>query len=488
MRASSRAITNFKHLTPKAEILTTEPVGSGASTTGLPMPRRLWAIGAISFGTALLVLDNAIAVIALPTIARAFDIAPASAVAVMTIYQLVLLMALLPLSALGDRIGHKRLYQAGQAVFIVASLVSFTASSFPMLLAARAFQALGVAAVLAVGVALLRRIYPAGMLGRGLGLNSIIIASAGALAPTLGGLILAFGSWRWVFAAAAPFALLSLAIGRFLPDPPPSRSDYDVKGAVLCAAMFGTLIGALELHTHGHHSVVVTPLAALGAGAAWVFVHRELRRPEPILPVDLLARPAFSLAIAAALASFVGSMAFNLSLPFRLQAAYDLSPVQIGTVMAAWPLTMMVVAPFAGFLSDRAPKSLLAGLGMALAFAAFVLMTRLPSTFPGYALLIAPLMVGGVGSGLFLAPNSHLILSSAPPSRSASAGAMISTTRLVGSVLGATLMTMLLTQGLGKGASPAIAGAVCAAIASLCSFVNFGLVRQAGPVSRALSR
>lgn len=457
--------------------MATDSAEPGHALTGLPMPRRLWAIGALSFGTALLVLDNAIAVIALPTIARSLDIAPASAVAVMTVYQLVLLMALLPFSALGDRIGHKRLYQTGQIVFIVASLVSFIASSFPMLLAARAFQALGVAAVLAVGVALLRRIYPPAMLGRGLGLNSIIIASAGALAPTLGGLILAFGSWRWVFAAAVPFALMSLAIGRFLPDPPPSRSDYDVKGAVLCAAMFGALIGAVELHTHGAHGVVVAPLAAAGAGAAWLFVRRELRRPEPILPVDLLARPGFSLAIAAVLLSFIGSMAFNLSLPFRLQAAYDLSPAQIGAVMAAWPLTMMVVAPFAGFLSDRSPKSLLAGLGMILAFSAFVLMTRLPSTFPGYALLIAPLMVGGVGSGLFLAPNSHLILASAPPSRSASAGAMISTTRLVGSTLGATLMAMLLAQGLGKGPAPAIAGAACAAIAALCSFANFGLVR-----------
>jgi len=452
--------------------LTTDTAGRVGALTGLPMPRRLWAIGAISFGTALLVLDNAIAVIALPTIARELDIAPASAVAVMTVYQLVLLMALLPFSALGDRIGHKRLYQTGQAVFIAASLISFTASSFPMLLAARAFQALGVAAVLAVGVALLRRVYPAEQLGRGLGLNSIIIASAGALAPTLGGQILAFGSWRWVFAAAAPFALMSLAIGRFLPDPPPTRADYDVKGALLCAAMFGALIGALELQTHGAHGVVVAPLAAIGAGAAWLFVRRELKRPEPILPVDLLARPAFSLAIAAALLSFIGSMTFNLSLPFRLQAIYDLSPAQIGAVMAAWPLTMMIVAPFAGFLSDRAPKSLLAGLGMVMTLAAFMLMMRLPHTFPGYALLIAPLMVGGVGSGLFLAPNSHLILSSAPPSRSASAGAMISTTRLVGSALGATLLTMLLARNLGQGPAPALTGGICALVAALCSFAN----------------
>lgn len=449
--------------------------GSGSDTeplAGLPMPRRLWAICAISFGTALLVLDNAIAIVALPTIAMALNITPATAVTVVTIYQLVLLMALLPFSALGDKVGHKRLYQTGQCVFILASLVSFTASSFPLLLAARAFQALGVAAVLGVGIALLRRIYPPSALGRGLGLNSIIIASAAAIAPTLGGLILTFGSWRWIFAAAAPFALLSLAMGRFLPNPPPTRTDYDLRGAMLCAVMFGALIGALELHTHGADSLITIPMAVAGSGAAWLFVRRELQRPVPILPVDLLARPAFSLAITAALLSFIGSMAFNLSLPFRLQAAYGLSPAEIGAVMAAWPLTMMIVAPFAGFLSDRAPKSLLAGLGMILAFSAFVLMTRLPETFPGFALLAAPLMVGGVGSGLFLAPNAHLILSSAPSARSASAGAMISTTRLIGSALGATLLTALLAQNLGKGPGPALAAAGCALAAALCSFVN----------------
>lgn len=454
--------------------------GKGPETpaAGLPMPRRLWAIGAISFGTALLVLDNAIAIVALPTIATALDVTPATAVTVVTVYQLVLLMALLPFSALGDKVGHKRLYQAGQCTFIIASLVSFTASDFSMLLVARAFQALGVAAVLGVGIALLRRIYAPSALGRGLGLNSIIIASAAAIAPTLGGLILSFGSWRWIFAAAAPFALLSLALGRFLPNPPPTRTDYDLWGAALCAGMFGALIGALELHTQGAASRITIPLAVGGAGAAWLFVRRELHRPVPILPVDLLARPAFTLAIAAALLSFTGSMAFNLSLPFRLQAAYGLSPAQIGGVMAAWPLTMMAVAPFAGYLSDRAPKSLLAGLGMILTFSAFLLMARLPEAFPGFALLAAPLMVGGVGSGLFLAPNAHLILASAPPSRSASAGAMISTTRLVGSALGATLLTALLTAGLGEGPGAALAGASCALIAAVCSLANFRLHGQ----------
>ncbi len=436
------------------------------------MPDRLWAIVSISFGTALLVLDNAIATIALPTIAEALQVPQSSAVTVVTVYQLVLLMALLPFSALGDRIGHRRLYQMGQVTFILASLLCFYADSLPMLLAARAAQALGVAAVLAVSVALLRRIYPTAALGRGLGLNSIIIGSAAALAPTVGGFILAMGSWRWVFLAAAPFALLSLLIGRFLPDPPPSRRDYDLSGAVLCAVMFGALVGALELLVHGATGFWTAPLGLLGLGAAAMFVRRERHREAPILPIDLLSKPAFCLATLSALLSFVGSITFTLSMPFRLQAVYGLSPAEIGTIMAAWPLTMMIVAPFAGYLSDRAPQGLLGGLGMVLSCTAFLLMANLPPSFPGYALLIGPLMLGGVGSGLFLAPNAHLILSSAPPARSASAGAMISTTRLLGSALGATLLAGLLANGLGLGPAPALMAALCAAIAAASSFTN----------------
>ncbi|WP_409018856.1 MFS transporter [Brevundimonas vesicularis] len=191
----------------------------GRPSDGLPMPRRGWAIVALSFGTALLVMDNTIATVALPTVARALDVPASAAVSVVTVYQMVLLMALLPLSSLGDLIGNRRLYQGGQALFLVATVLCFFVNSLPMLLMTRAAQALGVAAVLSVNVGLLRRIYPIRHLGRGLALSSLIIASAGALAPTIGGYILSVGSWRWVFVAAAPFALISLLLGRALPAP-----------------------------------------------------------------------------------------------------------------------------------------------------------------------------------------------------------------------------------------------------------------------------
>src|SRR3954467_4015465 len=162
-------------------------------TEGLPLPRRYWAIGAISFGTALVVIDGAIPSVALPTIAHDLHVGGSAAVLVVTVYQLVLVMTLLPFSALGDRLGHRRLYQIGPIVFTLPSLVCFFARSLPFLLVVRAAQALGAGAALSVSSALVRSIYPARQLGRGLGINSVVVSSAAALAPTLGGIILAFG-------------------------------------------------------------------------------------------------------------------------------------------------------------------------------------------------------------------------------------------------------------------------------------------------------
>ena len=448
-------------------------MSAGPEPSGLPGPQRNRAIVAISFGTALLAIDNAIASIALPSIARALDVSRPASVMVVTVYQMVLLMAVLPFSALGDRLGHRRVYQGGQALFLVATVLSVLAVNLPTLLVARACQALGVAGALSVSSALLRRIYPAERLGRGLGLNGIIIASGAALAPTLGGLLLSLGSWRWVFAAAAPFALLSLLLGRNLPDPPPTQKSWDGAGAILCAAMFGLSVAGLQSLAQSPSALSFLLLTA-GAGVGFVFVRRELTRPAPILPVDLLARPVFALSIGAALLAFGGSMAFTLSLPFRLQQVYGFSPAEVGALMAAWPLTMLAMAPVAGAMADRAPRGLLGGVGMSLAAAGLVLMAFLPSD-PHRIRLIAPLMLGGAGFGLFLAPNSHQIMSAAPHGRSASAGALISTTRLVGSALGATLLAALLALHLGDGAAPALVAGGCALAAAIFSLGNLRL-------------
>lgn len=440
-------------------------------TEGLPFPRRFYAVAAISFGTALVVIDGAIPTVALPTIARDLGVAPSSAVLVVTIYQLILVMTLLPFSALGDRVGHRRLYQIGQCVFLVSSLLCFFAESLPFLLVVRAFQSLGAAAALSVSSAMLRAIYPPRQLGRGLGINSVVVSISMALAPTLGGLVLALGPWPWIFAATIPFGILSLLLGGHLPEPEQHSDDFDVLGAVLCAATFGLIVSGLESAVHGDSPVVSAAIILLGAAIAFFFVRRELGEQRPIMPVDLLARPVFALSAIGALAAFIASMTVVLSLPFRLEHGFGFGPAEIGAMLAPWPLTILFVAPAAGALSDRVPAGLLGGIGMAVATVALLLLAFLPA-HPTWFDMAWRMSLCGAGFGLFLSPNARLIIGSTPRDRAASAGGLISTTRMLGQTLGATLVAALLALNLGAGMTPALVAAGLAFVAGICSLAR----------------
>lgn len=443
---------------------------------GLPTPRRYLAILAVAFGTALAVIDGSIVTVALPTLAHDLGVGSSAAVLVVTVYQLVLVMALLPFSALGSRIGLRRLYQYGQCIFLASTILCFFARSLPFLLVLRAVQALGAAASLSVSSALIRAIYPARQLGRGLAISNVVVSSAGAIAPTLGGLVLAVASWPWIFAAASPLALLSLLLGRqALPEPAPHAEPYDVLGAVLCALTFGLIISGLESAVHGNSPIVAAAIVAAGTAIAFLFVRRELGSKMPILPVDLLAKPVLALSTIGGLTAFIASMTFILSLPFRLQQHFGFSPGEVGAVITPWPLGMMVVAPLAGVLSDRFPAGILGGIGMAIAAGALLLLAFLPPHVSQFDMMWRMVLCGS-GFGLFLAPNARLLVHSAPHARAASAGGLISTTRLTGQTLGATLLAALLSFGVGNDRVPALVAAGLALLAGLCSVARLHTV------------
>ncbi|MBT4523116.1 MAG: MFS transporter [Halieaceae bacterium] len=439
---------------------------------GLEKPRRYLAIFAISCGSALMVMDGALPNVALPTIAQELNIDSSLAIMIVSVYQLVLVMTLLPLSALGGRIGLRRLYQLGLCLFIGSALLCFFAPNFPLLLAARALQALGAAAALSVASALLRLIYPTSQLGRGLGINIIIVASAGGIAPILGGYIVSEVNWHWIFVATAPLGLLSLVVGqRALPDVAGHGQTISPLGALLCALTFGLIISGLLAMARGYHLPTSLAVLLLGVLAAVVFVRRELTQATPILPVDLLANRVVALSIISAQLAFIGSMTFVLSLPFRLQEHFGFSPSEVGTAIAPFPLAMMVSAPLAGMLSDRYHPAILGSIGMAIATAGMLLLALLPegATQPDIAWRMA---VCGAGYGLFFSPNAKLIISAAPMARAASAGGLIATNRLAGQALGTALVAALLAAGHGSDSSPALLGAVLTFLAGICSIAR----------------
>jgi DHA2 family multidrug resistance protein-like MFS transporter len=457
---------------------------SAAVADGLPMPRRLVAIVALGLGTMLTVIDGNIVTVALPTIARDLHVDGSAAVLVVTVYQLVLVMALLPCSALGDLIGLKRMYQYGQLLFTAATFLCFFAKSLPVLLVVRAMQGLGAAAALSMMAALIRHSYPARNLGRGLGMSSIIVSVSAASAPVAGGLILAVAPWPWLFAAGVPFAILSLWLGRAaLPDVAPVVHRYNLAGALLNMATFGLLIGGIECGVHGGSPLLSLAIVILGVVFAIWFVRHERAEARPILPVDMLGDPMIGLSALGALLTFSGSMLLLLSMPFRLEQLYGFSPSEVGAVITPLPVAMMIISPLAGILSDRVRPALLGAFGMAIVASACLLLAFAP-THAGYFDFAWRMAMCGCGLSLYLAPNARLIVGSAPRHRAAAAGGLISTTRLTGQTIGATLMAILLTLGLGATVPPLLA-AVFATIAGVCSLTRMrvGAVRGFGPIT-----
>ncbi|TCM22369.1 DHA2 family multidrug resistance protein-like MFS transporter [Novosphingobium sp. PhB165] len=446
--------------------------------TGLEMPRRLWAIVAISFGTALFVLDGTIANVALPTIARDLSVEQGVVVNVVTVYQLVMVMALLPFANLGERLGLRRVYQTGQLIFMAASALAFLAHSLPTLLIVRAGQAFGAGMAMSVSAALIRQIYSKRSLGSGLGINSVIVASSNALAPVLGGLIVAHADWRWVFVAAVPLAALSLLIGRFLPDPVRGSTPFDWRSGLWSAASFALLIGGIELAAHGGMVALGVVIALAGLGSALALAWRERQRANPVFPVDLLAMPSIGLSTLAAIAAFVGSAALVVALPFRLEQGMGYTPQEVGLLVLPFPLTMLVVAPIAGWLSDHASPSIMGLIGMIIAVAGLCFLAFLPD-HAGVVAIAWRLVVAALGFSLFFSPNARMIVGNSPRERAAAAGGLLATGRLFGQTLGAALVGITLSLGLGEGPVPMLACAVLAAVAAFASLVRWRLAEKA---------
>ncbi len=170
-----------------------------SSHDGLPVPQRYGAILTIVLGITMAVLDGAIANVALPTIAREFNASPAESVWIVNAYQIAIIVSLLSLSFLGDMLGYRRIYQAGLALFIATSLFCALSSSLNMLTFARVLQGFGGAALMSVNTALIRIIYPQRYLGRGMAINSLVVAVSTAAGPTVAAAILSVASWKWLF-------------------------------------------------------------------------------------------------------------------------------------------------------------------------------------------------------------------------------------------------------------------------------------------------
>ena len=446
---------------------------------GLPPAARRWAILSVQIGVGMASLDTAIANTALPAIAAQLHTSPAASVWIVNVYQLAMVATLLPLAALGEIIGYRRVCLAGLVLFTLASLGCAMAWSLPSLVVARLFQGVGAAAIMGVNSAMLGVIYPRRLLGRGFGTNAMVVAVAFAVGPTAASLILATASWPWLFAINVPLGIVAVLLGRrVLPATPRASHAVDGLTAIYNVGAFGLLI--LTAGDAAHQASITTLLPELVGSMIFfaLMLRRQAGHAAPMLPVDLFRRPLFALSALTSVCTFAAQGLAFVSLPFYFEGTLGRSPIETGFLMTPWALLVAIMAPIAGRLSDRYQPGLLGGVGTAVLAAGLVTLIWMPP-HPSVFDIGWRMAVCGVGFGFFQAPNLKAIMSSAPPERSGGASGIVATARLIGQSSGAALVAYCFTVSGTRGTTYALMLAVTvSALASVASFSRL-FVKQA---------
>jgi DHA2 family multidrug resistance protein-like MFS transporter len=436
--------------------------------SGLAAPRRHLAVAMLLLSIVLVVLDGAIANVALPSIAHSLQAEAGSTVWVVSAYQLAVLVAILPCGALGEIYGARRVFLVGVALFTAASAACAFAGDLPVLILARFAQGLGAGAIMALAIMNLRSALPQHLLGPIIGINAMVIAISAAAGPGLAGAILSVTTWPWLFAVNIPLGIVVLLGGGLLGQTEGTKRKLNARALLANTLMFILFFcGADRIATAPTSGATLIAIALI---CLFILLRLERNSATPIVPTDLLAEPAFRVSVIASISCFSGQMLSYVALPFYLQHTLHMTPVQAGLYMIPWPAATAIIAPISGRLANRVKTAWLCAIGAALLALGLLVAGLSPPDPRGIAFLVGT-VIAGLGFGLFQTPNNRILLLSAPKARSGAAGAMQGTARLLGQTLGGISMSIIFaTLPLSAALEFAVViAAGCAAIASLVS-------------------
>lgn len=408
---------------------------------------RYIAIGSVLIVLAMTMLDGTLVNVALPIFAREFQVSDSNAVWIVTIYQLVLTMLMLPFAYIGDLHSYKRNYVIGIAVFTFGSALCAASQSFGLMIASRAVQGLGAAMATSVNVALVRLIYPPQYLGRGLAVNTMVIAISSAAGPSLAGIILSAASWHWLFLINIPLGVAAFFMAyKYLPENPPKlhKVKADWLSGVANVIVFGTIFYALG-NLANEHVLWENILLIVSGIVVGIFYVRHLHgRDLPMFPIDLLHNKLYTLSVVTYTCSFITQCMALIALPFLFLNGYGFSELTTGLLMTPWPLATMAISPFAARFIENHNAGATAAFGMLVYALGIGLLLIEPSSPPVAEWDIAWRMaLCGLGFGIFQTPNVYVMISATPVERSGAAGGFQSTARMGALTFGATLVTLI---------------------------------------------
>jgi EmrB/QacA subfamily drug resistance transporter len=417
--------------------------------------RQRWTFAIVSIALFMVVLDNLVVTTALPSIRADLGATIQSLEWTVNAYTLSFAVLLLTGAALGDRFGRRRVFSIGLVVFTAASAAAALSPTTAVLIAARAVQGAGAAAVLPLTLTLLSEAFPAGRRGLVIGLWSGISGLGVAIGPLVGGAVVAGISWHWIFWLNVPIGLVlaPLAARRLTESHGPAR-ELDVAGLVLGGlGLLGVVYGIVRGNELGWTSAPILTAIAAGAALLAAFGAWELRAPHPMLPLRFFRSRTFAAANGVGFVMYFGVFGSIFLLAPFLQVTQGLSPLEAGIRILPWTMMPMFVAPIAGALTERIGARPLMATGLALQSGALAWLAAVSSPTVPYAELILPFAMAGTGMALVFAPSANAVLGSVLPKEAGQASGATNAIRELGGVMGVAVLASVFSSH-GSYASP----------------------------------
>ena len=382
---------------------------------------RLWTLLVVSVGLFMCVLDNLVVTVALPSIHR--DLGASIQTLEWTVNGFVLSFAVLLMTgaALGDRFGRKRMFVIGILLFTLASAGSALAPNMGVLIATRALQGAGAAIVTPLTLTLLASTFPEDKRGLAIGVWSGISGIAVALGPLVGGAVIQLSSWHWIFWINVPVGLiLAPTAMRVLSESYGGQRGLDLPGlGLVSTGLFGLIFGLIRAQTLGWGKLEVIISLAAGAVLLIGFVAQELRTDSPMLPMSFFKQRSFSVTNVVSLSMYFGMFGSIFFMSQYLQNVLGNSALEAGVKMLVWTGSTMLVAPLAGYFSEKLGSRFFMVAGLTLQAIALGWLASEVKVDQSYASMVLPFICGGSGHGAGLRPVGQCgaLLGSQRPSR-----------------------------------------------------------------------
>ncbi|MBP2368321.1 MFS transporter [Pseudonocardia parietis] len=407
----------------------------------------IWVVALTSVASMMVALDLLVVSTALSTIRRDLDTSVELLQWTVTAYGLAFACLLMTGAALGDRFGRRRMFTCGLALFAVASAACALAPGIGWLIAARAVQGAGAALVLPLAVSLLVTAVPPERRGRALGVFEGVTGLATIAGPPVGGILAHTVGWEWIFWINVPIAAVMIPlVRRRIPESHGPDTAIDTRGLLLITgAGFGLVWALVRGNEAGWTSPGVLAALVIGTALAVAFICWERHHRHPMLPLGLFRSRAFSAGTAAGFLGFAALYGSVFFLAQFMQIGLGYTPLEAGVRLIPWTATLLVIAPLAGMLADRLGDRLVLTVGLALQAAGLAWLGLIASPDLGYATLVVPLIVGGVGASMAIPVVQNTVLGGVAPDALGKASGVNNTTQELGGAFGVAILVAAFT-------------------------------------------